>query len=158
DRLGAEHGLANLYLKEDGALPTGAFKARGAAIGVSRACELGATKIAMPTHGTAGAAWAAYTARAGRECLVLMPRAAQAICGVECTAAGARLGIVDGTLSDAVMMINRLSADHGWYDVSTLREPYRIEGKKTIGYEIFEQLGWRVPDVILCPCGGGVAL
>lgn len=158
NRLAEESGVRALHLKDEGALPTGTFKARGAAVGVSRACELGARRIAMPTNGNAGSAWAAYAARAGRECLVLMPRAAQSICAIECTVAGAHLGVVNGTLSHAAAIIRKLSAESDWYDVTTLREPYRIEGKKTIGYEIFEQFGWRVPDVILCPCGGGVAI
>jgi threonine synthase len=157
-RLAAESGVATLYLKDEGRLPTGTFKARGAAVGVSRARELGARAIAMPTNGNAGAAWAAYAARAGIEALVLMPTAAQRICALECLAAGARVGTVNGLLADAGAIVSTVCSDQDWFDVSTLREPYRIEGKKTMGYEVFEQLGWRVPDVIIYPTGGGVGL
>jgi threonine synthase len=155
---GSAIGLANLWMKDEGLLPTGSFKARGAAVGVSRAKELGVKRIAMPTNGNAGAAWASYAARAGMEALVVMPTDAPTITRGECAMAGAQLFLVDGLISDAGKMVAAAVATHGYTDASTLKEPYRIEGKKTMGLEIFEQLGWRVPDVILYPTGGGVGL
>lgn len=158
-RLGGELGLPRLLMKDEGCLPTATFKARGAAVGVSRATELGAAGVAMPTNGNAGAAWAAFCARAGLPCLVAMPEDAPLITRAECLAVGAELEIVAGLIGDAAVVVSRaLAGRPGWLDVSTLREPYRLEGKKTIGLEIAEQLGWRVPDVILCPVGGGVGL
>ena len=158
-RLGAALGVPRLLMKDEGALPTGTFKARGAAVGVSRAAELGATAVALPSNGNAGAAWAAYAARAGLPCLVVMPAGAPEITWAECAAAGARAYLVDGLIGDAGRLIRAAVADRpGYQDVSTLKEPYRLEGKKTIGIEIAEQLGWRVPDVIICPTGGGVGL
>jgi threonine synthase len=158
-RLGAQLGLPGLLMKDEGLLPTGTFKARGAAVGVSRAAELGATGVAMPTNGNAGAAWAAYCARAGLGCLVVMPADAPELTRSECVAAGAQTYLVDGLIGDAARLVaTALPARPGYQDVSTLKEPYRLEGKKTIGLEIAEQLGWRLPDVILCPVGGGVAL
>ena len=158
-RLGRALGLPGLAMKDESPLPTGTFKARGAAVGVSRAAELGATGVAMPTNGNAGAAWASYAARAGLPCLVAMPAGAPAITRSECAAAGTETYLVDGLISDAGLLIAAAAAQRpGYQDVSTLREPYRLEGKKTIGLEIAEQLGWRVPDVIICPTGGGVGL
>jgi threonine synthase len=158
-RLGHEIGLPGLLMKDEGVLPTATFKARGAAVGVSRAAELGAAGVAMPTNGNAGAAWAAFCARAGLPFLVAMPADAPAITRSECVAAGAETYVVDGLINDAGRMLGPVVRQRdGWQDVSTLREPYRLEGKKTIGLEIAEQLGWRVPDVILCPSGGGVGL
>jgi threonine synthase len=158
-RYGARIGVPNLLMKDEGLTPTATFKARGAAVGVSRAAELGVTGVAMPTNGNAGSAWAAYAARAGLSCLIGMPLDAPAICRAECVAAGAELFLVDGLIGDAGKLINAAVAERpGVQEVSTLREPYRIEGKKTMGYEIAEQLGWRVPDVILYPAGGGVGL
>jgi threonine synthase len=159
ERLGAALGAPRLLMKDEGALPTGTFKARGAAVGVSRAAELGATGVALPSNGNAGAAWAAYAARAGLPCLVALPAGAPEITWAECVAAGARAYLVDGLIGDAGRVIRAAVADRpGYQDVSTLKEPYRLEGKKTIGLEIAEQLGWRVPDVIICPTGGGVGL
>lgn len=156
---GAAIGLRRLLLKDEGLLPTGTFKARGAAVGVSRAAELGVTSVAMPTNGNAGAAWATYAARAGLASLIAMPADAPTITRTECVAAGAELYLVDGLIEDAGRLIKAaVRARGGYQDVSTLREPYRLEGKKTMGYEIAEQLGWRVPDVILYPTGGGVGL
>jgi threonine synthase len=158
-RLGSELGVPGLLMKDEGLLPTGTFKARGAALGVSRAAELGAAGVAMPTNGNAGAAWAAYAARAGLPCLVVMPADAPEITRSECAATGAQTYLVDGLIGDAARLVaDALPARPGYQDVSTLKEPYRLEGKKTIGLEIAEQLGWRVPDVIVCPVGGGVAL
>jgi threonine synthase len=158
-RYGAKVGVPKLLMKDEGLTPTGTFKARGAAVGVSRAAELGVTGVAMPTNGNAGSAWAAYAARAGLSCLIGMPVGAPAICRTEVVAVGAELFLVDGLIGDAGKLIKQeLENRPGVQEVSTLREPYRIEGKKTMGYEIAEQLGWRVPDVILYPAGGGVGL
>lgn len=158
-RLGQSIGVPGLWMKDEGLTPTGTFKARGAAVGVSRAAELGVRGVAMPTNGNAGAAWAAYAARAGLRSLIVMPAAAPSITWAECAAAGAELYLVDGLIGDAGAMIAAaLPGRPGYQDVSTLKEPYRLEGKKTMGYEIAEQLGWRMPDVIVYPTGGGVGL
>jgi threonine synthase len=157
-KLGDDIGLCALYLKDDGALPTGSFKARGAAVGISRAKELGVTRFAMPTNGNAGGAWSAYAARAGIGAYVVMPQSAPAINRLECVMAGANVWLVDGLISDAGRIVAKAIAEHGFYDASTLKEPYRIEGKKTIGFELVEQFEWSVPDVILYPTGGGVGL
>jgi threonine synthase len=159
-RLGAELGIPRLLVKDDGLLPTGSFKARGAAVGVSRARELGATSLAMPTNGNAGAAWAAYAARAGLRLAVVMPVSAPTITRAEVIVTGGELTLVDGLISDAGRLVSAAiaSAGGGWFDAGTLKEPYRIEGKKTMGLEIAEQLGWRMPDVIIYPTGGGVGL
>ncbi len=154
-RYGADLGVDRLLMKDEGLIPTGTFKARGAAVGVSRAYEVGVRKIAMPTNGNAGSAWAAYAARAGMEALIAMPIAAPEICRREVTAVGARLQLIDGLIGDAAAYIREQS---GYFDASTLKEPYRIEGKKTMGLEIAEQLGWKVPDVIVYPTGGGVGI
>ncbi len=158
-RYGARIGLPGLLMKDEGLVPTGTFKARGAAVGVSRAAELGVEGIAMPTNGNAGAAWAAYAARAGLRALVAMPVDAPTITRRECVAAGAELFLVDGLIGDAGRLVAAAVATRtGYQDTSTLREPYRIEGKKTMGYEIVEQLGWHAPDVVLYPTGGGVGI
>ena len=158
-RHGARLGVPGLLMKDEGLLPTGAFKARGAAVGVSRAVELGVRGIAMPTNGNAGAAWAAYAARAGIDALIAMPVDAPEITRRECVAAGAELILVDGLIGDAGRIVARMVTERdGYQDTSTLREPYRIEGKKTMGFEIAEQLGWRCPDVLLYPTGGGVGI
>jgi threonine synthase len=157
-RYGAHIGVPRLLVKDEGLVPTGSFKARGAAVGVSRAKELGAAHVAMPTNGNAGAAWATYAARAGLRATIAMPASAPTITRNECLAAGAELHVVDGLIGEAARLIERVLAERGGFDVSTLKEPYRLEGKKTMGYEIAEQLGWRVPDVIVYPTGGGVGL
>jgi threonine synthase len=156
--LGERIGVPKLMMKDEGSLPTGSFKARGAAAGVSRAAELGIEGIAMPTNGNAGAAWAQYSARAGIEAYIVMPRGAPEITRRECAVAGARLELIDGLISDAGKIVGEAVAQGDWFDASTLKEPYRIEGKKTLGLEIAEQLGWRVPDVIIYPTGGGVGI
>jgi len=159
ERLGAELGVPRLLMKDESPLPTGSFKARGAAVGVSRAAELGAAGVALPTNGNAGSAWAAYAARAGLPCLAVMPTDAPEITRAECMAAGAETYLTDGLINDAGRLVRAAVAGRpGYLDASTLREPYRLEGKKTIGLEIAEQLGWRVPDVIIFPTGGGVGL
>ncbi|QJY47647.1 threonine synthase [Pseudonocardia broussonetiae] len=158
-RHGARLGVPGLRMKDEGLVPTGAFKARGAAVGVSRAAELGVTGIAMPTNGNAGAAWACYAARAGIDALIAMPVDAPVITRRECVVAGAELYLVDGLIGDAGRIVaDAVTRRPGFQDTSTLREPYRLEGKKTMGYEIVEQLGWRCPDVILYPTGGGVGI
>jgi threonine synthase len=154
---GARIGVPNLLVKDEGALPTGSFKARGAAVGVSRARELGIERITMPTNGNAGAAWATYAARAGMGSLIVLPQDAPPITRLEATLAGARVYLVDGLIGDAGRLAAQAVAD-GWFNTATLKEPYRIEGKKTMGMEIVEQLGWRMPDVIVYPTGGGVGL
>ncbi len=156
--LGAALGIGDLWMKDEGVIPTGSFKARGAAVGVSRAKELGVSRLAMPTNGNAGAAWALYAARAGIEATIVMPQDAPLITRNEVAAAGARLFLVDGLISDAGRMVAQAVAAQGLFDASTLKEPYRIEGKKTMGLELAEQFGWRLPDVILYPTGGGVGL
>jgi threonine synthase len=159
-RYGERIGVPHLLVKDEGLLPTGSFKARGAAVGVARARELGVRHIAMPTNGNAGAAWATYAARAGMAATIAMPLAAPTITRHECVVAGADLRLVDGLIGDAGRLVAELIAGAGGeiFDVSTLKEPYRVEGKKTMGLEIAEQLGWRMPDVILYPTGGGVGL
>jgi threonine synthase len=157
-RLGRKLGIPQLFVKDEGVLPTGSFKARGAAVGVSRAKELGVKVLAMPTNGNAGGAWAAYAARAGIDAVIVMPEAAPSITRNECAISGAKLFLVNGLISDAGAIIGRAVKKHHWYDASTLKEPYRIEGKKTMGYEIAEQFQWEVPDVILYPTGGGVGI
>jgi threonine synthase len=158
-RYGKRIGLPDLIMKDEGLIPTGTFKARGAAVGVSRAVELGVKGVAMPTNGNAGAAWAAYAARAGIACLIAMPVDAPLITRNECVVTGAELYLVDGLIGDAGKLVNAaVRSRPGFQETSTLKEPYRLEGKKTMGYEIVEQLGWEVPDVILYPAGGGVGL
>jgi len=159
-RYGARIGVPRLLVKDESLLPTGSFKARGAAVGVSRARELGVRHIAMPTNGNAGAAWAAYAARAGIRATIAMPRSAPTAPRGECRAAGANLYLVDGLIGDAAAVVRSIVAesDGAIFNASTLREPYRIEGKKTMGLELVEQLGWRTPDVIVYPTGGGVGL
>lgn len=156
--LGQKLGLHRLTVKDEGLLPTGSFKARGAAVGVSRAGELGVSTIALPTAGNAGAAWAAYGARAGIGVVVVMPADTPEVIQRETSAYGARVYVVDGSIADAGAVVKRAVAENGWYDASTLKEPYRIEGKKTMGFELAEQLNWHLPDVIIYPTGGGVGL
>jgi len=159
-KYGARIGVPGLLMKDEGLIPTGSFKARGAAVGVSRAAELGVKRLAMPTNGNAGAAWSVYGARAGLTSTIVMPEDAPEITRRECVAAGAELYLVDGLISDAGKIVGDLVArsDGAVFDASTLKEPYRIEGKKTMGIELVEQLGWTMPDVIIYPTGGGVGL
>ena len=156
--LGAALGIPRLRIKDEGLLPTGSFKARGAAVGVTRAKELAVSTLALPTAGNAGAAWAAYGARAGIRVVVVMPETTPAAIIRETSAYGADVYLVPGSIADAGAVVKKVCAARGWYDASTLREPYRIEGKKTMGFELAEQLGWRLPDVIVYPTGGGVGL
>ena len=156
--LGKDMDVENLYMKDEGLVPTGTFKARGAAVGVSKAKEVGVKEFAMPTNGNAGAAWALYGAKAGIQSTIVMPQDAPKITRNEVALSGANLYLVNGLISDAGKIVGQAVKDFGLYDVSTLKEPYRIEGKKTMGLEIAEQMGWEMPDVILYPTGGGVGL
>ncbi len=157
-KIGRQIGLDNLLIKDEGLNPTGTFKSRGASAGVSRAKELGIKEVAMPTAGNAGGAWAAYGAHAGLITHIAMPQDAPEINQLECKIYGAELTLVDGLISDAGKLIAQGVKEHGWFDTATLKEPYRIEGKKTMGLEIAEQLGWRLPDVVVYPAGGGVGI
>jgi threonine synthase len=151
-------GARRLIVKDEGRLPTGSFKARGLALAVSMGRELGVTRMAMPTNGNAGAALAAYATRAGIESFVFCPADTPDINVREIALAGARVTLVDGLINDCGRRVAEGRERMGWFDVSTLKEPYRIEGKKTMGYELAEQLGWRLPDVIFYPTGGGTGL
>jgi threonine synthase len=151
-------GLANTFIKDEAQNPTASFKARGMAVAVSMAKELGAKKLAAPSAGNAGSALAAYAARAGLEAHLFMPRDVPSLNRLECEVAGARVTLVDGLITDCGRIVAERKEREGWFDLSTLKEPYRIEGKKTMGYELAEQLGWRLPDVIVYPTGGGTGL
>ena len=155
-RLGERLGLRNLLIKDEGQLPTGSFKARGMAVAVTKAKELGAVSLAVPSAGNAGGALAQYGARAGLPTHVFMPVDVPQINCIECVAAGAKTYLVHGLITDCGKIVR--SGTRGWFDMSTLKEPYRVEGKKTMGLEIAEQLGWELPDVILYPTGGGTGL
>lgn len=157
-RLAAHHGLASLLLKDEGQNPTGSFKARGLSMAVSKAKELGVEGCIIPTAGNAGVALAAYCARAGLRAVVVMPRHTPAAFKEECYWYGAEVELVDGLISDCGARVRQRNADGALLDISTLKEPYRLEGKKTMGYEIAEQLGWTLPDVLLYPAGGGTGL
>ena len=157
-RLGARIGASNLWLKDEGVNPTGSFKARGLACAVSMAVELGITELAIPSAGNAASAMAAYAAAAGLKAHIFMPRDVPQANYIECVSFGARVTLVDGLISDCARMVAQGAAKEGWFDVSTLKEPYRIEGKKTMGYELAEQFRWELPDAILYPTGGGVGL
>ncbi|MFN3946381.1 MAG: threonine synthase [Allosphingosinicella sp.] len=157
-RTGQRHAAASLLVKDEGRLPTGSFKARGIAMAVSMAKELGVTRIAMPTNGNAGAALAAYASRAGMESIVLCPEDTPEVNVREIAAQGGRVWRVNGLIDDCGKIVGEGAAQGLWFDMSTLKEPYRIEGKKTMGLELAEQLGWQVPDVIFYPTGGGTGL
>jgi threonine synthase len=157
-RLAREWGLTRAWVKDEGQMPTGSFKARGMAVAVSRARELGAKRLAVPSAGNAGGALATYAARAGLESFVFMPEDVPLINQIECEAAGARTYLVHGLITDCGRLVRVNSARMGWFDMSTLREPYRVEGKKTMGFELAEQMGWELPDVVLYPTGGGTGL
>src|SRR5262245_53897394 len=150
-RLAEQLGLTSLWCKDEGQLPTGSFKARGLAMAVSRAKELGARELAIPSAGNAGGALALYAARAGLQAHVFMPQDVPLANRAECAAAGADAHLVPGLITDCGRLVREGVAAHGWFDVSTLKEPYRVEGKKTMGYELSEQLGWELPDVIVYP-------
>jgi threonine synthase len=156
--LTSDFGFDRLLVKDEGLNPTGSFKARGLAMAVARARELGATTVAIPSAGNAAAAMAAYAARAGLGAVVAMPADTPPVMVAECRAYGATVLLVAGLIDDCGKVIRVGAAAHGWFDVSTLREPYRAEGKKTMGIEIAEQLGWRLPDAIIYPTGGGTGI
>lgn len=158
ERLGAQLGLKGLYIKDEGQNPTQSFKARGMAAAVSMAKELGAKKLAVPSAGNAAGALAAYAARAGLEANIFMPRDTPRANVIECEQTGAHVTLIDGLITDCGAEVARRKEAEGWFDVSTLKEPYRIEGKKTMGYELAEQLNWQLPDVIIYPTGGGTGL
>ena len=156
--LGDELGLRRLWIKDEAQNPTGSFKDRGLSLAISRAKELGVKKAAIPSAGNAGGSFAAYAARAGIEAHVFMPRDTPIANQIEVAQYGARLTLVDGLINVCGRIIAEKKTTEDWFDVSTLKEPYRIEGKKTMGYEIAEQLNWRLPDVIIYPTGGGTGL
>ena len=157
-RMGKRVGAQDLWIKDEGLNPTGSFKARGLSCAVSMAVELGVRKVAIPSAGNAASALAAYAAAAGIEAHIFMPRDVPQANYVECKAFGACVTLVDGLISDCAKLVAAGAAKDGWYDISTLKEPYRIEGKKTMGYEVAEQFGWELPDAIFYPAGGGVGL
>ena len=157
-RLAASFGVQHLFAKDESRLPTGSFKARGMTMAISRAKELGITRVAVPTAGNAGGAMAAYAARAGMEAHVFMPQDTPVINQKECFLAGAKTFLVNGLITDCGRIVSEGRKTKGWFDVSTLKEPYRIEGKKTMGLELAEQMNWELPDVILYPTGGGTGL
>jgi threonine synthase len=157
-RLGRELGLSRLFVKDESQLPTGSFKSRGMTTAVSMAKHFGLTRLAIPTAGNAGGALAAYGARAGMEVYVFMPEDTPAINQMEAHLAGAKVFLVNGLITDCGRIVREGAERLGWFDMSTLKEPCRLEGKKTMGLELAEQLGWRLPDVILYPTGGGTGL
>ena len=157
-RMGGELGLENLYLKDESQIPTGSFKARGLSAAISKAKELGITKIVLPTAGNAGSAAAAYAARANIEAHVFAPRETPEINKKEILVYGAELHLVDGLISDAGKLVSELKGKDNWFDLSTLKEPYRVEGKKTMGFELAEQFDWTLPDAIVFPTGGGTGV
>lgn len=157
-RLGESLGLSRLLIKDESLNPTNSFKARGLSAAVTRAHHLGAKVLSIPTAGNAGNAMAAYAARAGMEARVFMPRDVKRPFIRECELYGAHVTLVDGLITDAGRIAAETGKPLGWYDVSTLKEPYRIEGKKTMGYEVAEQLGWELPDWIIYPTGGGTGM
>jgi threonine synthase len=157
-RLGKELGLSRLLIKDESQLPTGSFKSRGMAVAVSMAKHLGLSRLAAPTAGNAGGALAVYGARAGMEVFIFMPDDTPVINQMEAHLCGARVFLVNGLIHDCGRIVREGIDTVGWFDMSTLKEPYRLEGKKTMGLELAEQLGWRLPDVILYPTGGGTGL
>ena len=158
DRLGGQAGFADLWIKDESGNPTGSFKARGLSAAVSKAKELGVTAIALPTAGNAGGAAAAYAAKAGMACHVFMPRDTPRLFPLECERYGASVTLVDGLIDDCGKLVAARAKENGWHDVSTLKEPYRVEGKKTMGYELAEDFAWKLPDAIVYPTGGGTGL
>ena len=158
ERLGAKLGLSNLFIKDEGVNPTGSFKARGMAVAISMAKELGVEKLAVPSAGNAAGALAAYAAKAGLPAFIFMPLDTPRANIIECQQTGANVTLIDGLITDCGKIIAERKTAEGWFDVSTLKEPYRVEGKKTMGYELAEQFKWALPDVILYPTGGGTGL
>ncbi|MFQ6101164.1 MAG: threonine synthase [Anaerolineae bacterium] len=158
NRLSKELGLPHLYIKDESLNPTGSFKARGLAVALSRAWELGVREVVIPSAGNAAGAMAAYAARAGLRAHIFMPSDVPAPFRLECRALGAEVTLVHGLITDCGKVARQEAEMHGWFDLSTLKEPYRLEGKKTMGYELAEQFGWQLPDVIIYPTGGGTGL
>jgi len=158
NRLARRVGIQDLFIKDESQNPTQSFKARGMATAVSMAKELGAKKLAVPSAGNAAGALAAYAARAGLKSYIFMPRDTPRANVVECEQTGAHVTLMDGLITDCGAEVARRKEKEGWFDVSTLKEPYRVEGKKTLGYELAEQMEWRLPDVIIYPTGGGTGL
>ncbi len=156
--LGGKIGLKQLYIKDESLNPTASFKARGMSVAVSMAKELGVKKVAAPSAGNAGGALAAYAALAGMEAHIFVPQDTPKANIIECLALGANVTLVDGLITDCGKIVAERKEAEGWFDFSTLKEPYRAEGKKTMGYELAEQLNWKLPDVILYPTGGGTGL
>ena len=157
-RLGSSLGLPRLFVKDESGNPTGSFKARGLCMAVSMAKSLGVTDLCVPSAGNAGSALAAYAARAGLKAHVFVPRDAARVFAMEAQAYGAEVEMVDGLITDAGRVCAEKARENGWYECATLKEPYRVEGKKTMGYELAEQLGWKLPDAIVYPTGGGTGL
>jgi len=158
ERLASYLGMRHLYIKDESLNPTASFKARGMTTAVSMAKELGARKLAVPSAGNAAGALAAYARRAGLTAFIFMPRDTPDANVIECKQAGAAVTLVDGLITDCGRIVAERKDAEGWFDVSTLKEPYRVEGKKTMGYELAEQFGWELPDAILYPTGGGTGL
>lgn len=158
NKLAHRIGLSQVWVKDEAQIPTGSFKARGLALAVSKALELGVKRLAIPTAGNAGGALAAYAARAGLECFIFMPKDVPNINYLETQLTGANVTLIDGLISDCGKIVSEQKERMGWFDVSTLKEPYRLEGKKTMGLELAEQFGWQLPDVIIYPTGGGTGL
>lgn len=157
-RLGAQFSLQQLWIKDESRLPTGSFKARGLALAVSKAKELGIKKLAIPSAGNAATALSVYAASAGIPAYIFMPKDTPTYNINTCQLAGANVTLIDGLISDAGKLVAERKSDEGWFDVSTLKEPYRVEGKKTMGFELAEQFGWKLPDVIIYPTGGGTGI
>ncbi len=157
-RLAASLGLQALWVKDESRLPTGSFKARGLAMAVSKAKELGLTKLAIPSAGNAATALSSYAAQAGMEAHIFMPKDVPPFNRNTCKLAGSNVTLIDGLITDAGKIVAERKEDEGWFDVSTLKEPYRVEGKKTMGLEIAEQFNWQLPDVIIYPTGGGTGI
>jgi threonine synthase len=157
-RAGAELGIKNLYVKDESFNPTGSFKARGISAAISKAGELGITKIVIPTAGNAGGAAAAYAARAGMSAKIIMPKDTPRANILESRIAGAEVILVDGLIDKAAQLAGEFARDEGWLDISTFKEPYRVEGKKIMAYELAEFFNWKLPDVIIYPTGGGTGL
>ncbi|MDZ7716230.1 MAG: threonine synthase [Balneolaceae bacterium] len=156
--LGQQIGLSNLFIKDESINPTGSFKARGISAAISAALERGAQKFAIPSAGNAAGALSAYAAAAGKDAYVFMPEDTPLAFKLECEYYGAHVELVDGLISDCGAIVNERKEQEGWYEVSTLKEPYRLEGKKTMGFELAEQCNWELPDVIIYPTGGGTGL
>jgi threonine synthase len=157
-RLGKAIGLPDLWVKDEGVIPTGSFKARGLAMAVSKAKELGVKRLALPSAGNAAGSGAAYAARAGIECYVFMPVDAPKVNVVECQVVGAKVILVNGLITDCGKLASDGAKEMGWFPLTTLKEPYRVEGKKTMGIEVAEQMDWELPDVIVYPTGGGTGI